>query len=183
MGARWKHFKTITKHRWIVRHECFACGLIWNGLVHDVSKYFPSEFGPSAFHFQGNRSPIEAEKEQCGYSLAWLHHKGCNRHHWEYWTDFGENGDIVSYKIPYKYVVEMVSDWIGAGKVYSKDRWNQHEPLNYFYKVRAGRHFHHDTEQLIVAFLKCIDFYGLKEFHRMARSKETRETYERATKR
>ena len=75
MGKIWKHFKTITKHKWVVFKECASCGLIWRGLVHDLSKYSPSEFIPSAKYFQGNKSPIDAEKDSVGYSKAWMHHK------------------------------------------------------------------------------------------------------------
>lgn len=175
MGVRWKHFKTVAKHRKIVRQECKACGIWWQGWKHDLSKYSPTEFGESAKHFQGNRSPIEASKESCnGYSLAWQHHMGHNPHHWEYWIDFGKNGEIIPQKIPYKYVVEMICDWIGAGKVYSKEKWAQEEPLRYYLKVRDGRYFHPDTEALILRFLKCIREEGLDAFHKLAKGETDR---------
>ena len=169
MKQYWRHFKTITKHKAVVFHECRKCGLIWQGLIHDLSKYSPVEFASSARYFQGDKSPIEAEKAAVGYSAAWLHHKGHNPHHWEYWTDYGPDGEVIANKIPYKYVVEMVCDWIGAGKVYGGDKWTRQDPLNYYYKVRPGRHFHPETESLIIKFLKCIADNGLDEFHRMAR--------------
>lgn len=169
MGARIRHFKTICKHKAVVYRECKACGIIWQGIIHDLSKFSIVEFSSSAKHFQGNRSPIDAEKEAIGYSMAWLHHKGHNKHHWEYWTDFDSNGQVVANKIPFKYVVEMVCDWIGAGKTYSKEQWTQDEPLNYFNKVRAGRHFHPETEKLIVTLLELIRDLGLDEFHKVCR--------------
>lgn len=169
MGVRWKHFQTVRKHRKVVRQECRACGIWWQGIVHDLSKYSPIEFSPSAKYFQGNRSPIEAEKEDCGYSFAWLHHKGCNPHHWEYWIDFGSKGEIIADRIPKKYVIEMLCDWIGAGKVYAKGEWSQNDPLDYYNKVRAGRYFHPETEQVIVKFLELIRDYGLDQFHKIAR--------------
>lgn len=165
MGARWKHFKTICKHKAVVYKECKACGIMWQGIIHDLSKFNPIEFSASAKHFQGNRSPIEAEKEDCGYSMAWLHHKGVNKHHWEWWIDFGSNGEIIANKIPMKYVIEMICDYIGAGKVYSKEKWTQEEPLNYFLKVRKGRYFHPETEELIIQFLTIIRDAGLDVFH------------------
>ena len=167
MGARWEHFKTVCKHMAVVYQECKACGITWQGIVHDLSKFSPIEFSASAKHFQGNRSPIEAEKEDCGYSMAWLHHKGVNKHHWEWWTDFDDNGQIIANKIPSQYVVEMICDWVGAGKVYSNEKWTQDEPLNYFYKVRKGRYFHPETEKLIVYLLEIIRDKGLEEFHRV----------------
>ena len=162
-----KHFKTICKHKAIVCLECIKCGFIWRGLMHDNSKFSLTEFLPSAKYFQGN---IEAEKEQNGYSLAWMHHMGHNPHHWEYWVDFDDNGRIIANKIPYQYVVEMVCDWVGAGMVYSKDKWTQDAPLNFYNKVRHGRYFHPETEALILQFLECIRDKGLKEFHKMART-------------
>ena len=169
MGVYWKHFKTVCKHKHEVFKECWACGIGWQGLLHDLSKFGITEFASSAKYFQGNRSPIEAEKEIIGYSKAWLHHKGHNKHHWEYWTDFADDGTIIANKIPVKYVIEMVCDWIGAGKVYSKDKWTQASPLEYYVKVRGGRYFHPDTEVLIMVMLGVINDRGLSEFHTYAR--------------
>ena len=169
MGVRWRHFKTVMKHKQVVFRECWACGIGWQGIVHDLSKFSHTEFSSSAKYFQGNRSPIEAEKEDCGYSFAWLHHKGCNPHHWEYWIDFASDGGIIADRIPKKYVIEMLCDWIGAGKVYAKGKWSQNDPLDYYNKVRAGRYFHPETEQVIVRFLELIRDEGLEQFHKIAR--------------
>lgn len=171
MGVVWQHFKTICKHKTIVYQECKACGITWQGIIHDLSKFSPIEFLPSARHFQGNRSPIEAEKEDCGYSVAWLHHKGINKHHWEWWMDFDDNGQIIANKIPSKYVVEMICDWVGAGKVYSNEKWTQEAPLDYFNKVRKGRYFHPDTERLITYLLETIKDEGLDRFHEICRNR------------
>lgn len=165
------HFKTVCRHKAVVFRECRSCGIVWQGVTHDLSKFGRTEFASSARYFQGDKSPIEAQKAEQGYSAAWLHHKGHNPHHWEYWTDYGKNGEVIANKIPYKYVVEMICDWIGAGMVYSKGQWTQAEPIVYYYNVRAGRHFHPDTEQLIIRFLECIRDKGLDEFHMMARCK------------
>ena len=166
----WKHFKTICRHKWYVYQECKKCGLLWQGIVHDLSKFGITEFCSSARYFQGNRSPIEAEKESIGYSLAWLHHKGYNKHHWEYWTDFNDkDGSVIVNKIPTKYVIEMICDWIGAGKAYNQGKWIQSDPLSYYYKVRSGRHFNKDTEVLILKMLFIIKEKGLDSFHTVAR--------------
>lgn len=170
MGRYWKHFKTVCKHKHVVFKECVACGIPWQGLIHDLSKFGITEFVSSAKYFQGNRSPIEAEKEDIGYSNAWLHHKGHNKHHWEYWTDFdSHNGNVLANEIPTKYVVEMICDWVGAGKVYSKEQWTQHSVIDYYFKVRNGRHYNEKTEELILCLLHMIDDYGLDEFHRYCR--------------
>ena len=166
MGKKWEHFKTVCRHKAAVFRECSACGIPVQGLLHDLSKFSPAEFGPSANYFQGDKSPIEAEKIATGYSAAWMHHKGKNPHHWEYWCDYnGETGAVYAVKMPSKYVVEMVCDWIGAGQVYSNEKWTQAEPYEYYMKVRKGRHFHPDTEALVVALLTIIKDGGLEMFH------------------
>ncbi|MDT3386688.1 MAG: DUF5662 family protein [Bacteroidota bacterium] len=170
MGNRWKHFKTVCKHKAVVFKECKSCGITWQGVIHDLSKFSHIEFAPSAEYFQGTGSPIEREKAAKGYSIAWLNHKGRNKHHWEWWTDFANDGTIIANKIPKKYVAEMLCDWIGAGKVYQKEMWTRADPLNYYNKVRAGRHFHSDTETMLVMFLEVIRDCGLNEYHKCIRA-------------
>ena len=170
---------TICRHKAEVYKECKACGLTWRGLVHDLSKFSPTEFNESAKHFQGNRSPIEASKESYGYSLAWQHHMGHNPHHWEYWIDYAADGCIIALKIPYKYVVEMVCDWVGAGKVYGGKKWTNDEPLDYYNKVRSGRYFHPHTEKLLLQFLQTIQRHGLQGFHKEARNDLIKEWYKK----
>lgn len=82
------HFTTITRHKILVMKECFKIGLYKQGLTHDLSKYSPTEFLVGCKYYQGNRSPNNAEREETGVSKAWLHHKGRNRHHFEYWIDY-----------------------------------------------------------------------------------------------
>lgn len=171
MGNAWRHFGTVCKHKWIVFRLMSKCGLPWEGLVHDLSKFSPAEFLPSARYFQGDKSPIEAEKARKGYSAAWLHHKGHNPHHWEYWVDFGKDGKPIPSKIPYKYVIEMVCDYVAAGMTYNKDEWTISEPLRYFDKVRAGRHFHPKTHDLLRAYLSEISKRGPDVACRLAKDK------------
>jgi hypothetical protein len=118
----WRHLKTITRHKWHVMLACFKSGLYWQGLMHDLSKYSITEFCSSAKYFQGDKSPVDAEKIKNGYSLAWQNHKGKNKHHWQYWTDF-ENGELIVIEMPAKYLAEMLCDWVGAGKAYNKGNW------------------------------------------------------------
>ncbi|MFR5151533.1 MAG: DUF5662 family protein [Ruminococcus sp.] len=87
----WLHFKTITKHKLMVMHYCFRIGLYKQGLLHDLSKYTPSEFLVGCKYYQENRSPNNAEREDTGVSTAWLHHKGRNKHHYEHWVDYSIN--------------------------------------------------------------------------------------------
>lgn len=116
----WNHFKTITKHRMLVCRHCFQIGLYRQGLTHDLSKYSPEEFFTGVRYYQGTRSPNAAEREDLGYSKAWLHHKGRNKHHYEYWIDISvrkEEG-LVGNKMPLRYVAEMICDRIAACEVY-----------------------------------------------------------------
>ena len=164
MNKYFAHFKVVFNHKKIVFKLMKKCGFGWQGFIHDFSKFGLTEFVSSAKYFQGSRSPIEAEKESIGYSNAWLHHKGHNKHHWEYWTDFDKNGDIIAYKIPWEYVVEMACDYVAAGMTYQKKEWTQSEPLNYHMKVKHMRHFHKDTLKLLEYFLTMISEKGLEEF-------------------
>lgn len=152
-----KHFKTITHHKFEVMKVCFKIGLYWQGITHDLSKYSIAEFLASAKYFQGNSSPIDAEKTTLGYSFAWLHHRGRNPHHWEYWLDNFSKG-TQPIKIPYKYCMEMICDWIGAGKVYNKRKWNKEEPLKFFkLKLEKGDLIlHPHTKHFIKSIL--VDF-------------------------
>ncbi len=122
MGNWAGHFRTVCRHKFYVMRACFKCGLYGQGLLHDMSKFGRIEFGSSARYFQGTSSPINAEKIARGYSPAWQHHKGKNRHHWEYWTDF-YNRKLIVLRMPPKYLMEMVCDWVGAGKAYNKGHW------------------------------------------------------------
>ena len=92
------HLKTVLKHKTIVCGFCFKCGLYRQGLTHDLSKLSPAEFIPGVRYFSGKRSPNEQERTEKGYSAAWLHHKGRNRHHWEYWTDYKKGAGIIPVK-------------------------------------------------------------------------------------
>lgn len=126
-----KHFIVILKHKWYVMIECFKRGLYWQGIIHDLSKFTPAEFVQSARYFQGSGTPISKIKAELGYSSAWLNHKGRNKHHWEYWTDFYD-GIIKPIKIPEKYLIEIACDMVGASKAYLKGNYDKSEPLRYF---------------------------------------------------
>ncbi len=128
------HFATITRHRLIVCELCCKAGLAWQGLVHDLSKYSPTEFATGMRYFQGTFSPNAAQRDAEGYSTAWLHHKGRNRHHFEYWTDIvkGSDGSLVGVPMPTRYVIEMFCDRIAASKVYEKEAYTDASSLIYF---------------------------------------------------
>lgn len=132
------HFNTINSHKCIVMKECFRVGLFYQGLMHDMSKYSPTEFLIGVQYYQGTRSPNAAERDEKGFSTAWFHHKGRNRHHYEYWIDFASKPDrtIEGHPMPVKYVVEMFMDRVAASKVYKKDEYNEGIPYEYFIRSK-----------------------------------------------
>ncbi len=151
-----KHFITITKHKYYVGVECFKRDMYWQGITHDLSKYSFTEFFTSARYFQGNRSPIEAEKQDKGYSIAWLNHKAKNKHHWIYWTD-RVGGKEIAIEMPEKYVKEMVCDFIGAGKAYNKGKWTPNMPLDYYNNVEKSKMLlHPKTKEMFERMLNDI---------------------------
>ena len=117
MKAWIKHFNTICKHKYWVFHYCRKAGIVWQGIIHDLSKFSPTEFIESVKYYTGTDSPINECKKINGYSLAWLHHRGRNPHHYEYWTDNYDKG-IISIDMPFKYILEMLCDYLGAGRAY-----------------------------------------------------------------
>lgn len=142
----WQHFKTITYHRWLVREGCFRVGLYWQGLTHDLSKYSPAEFFSGVRYFQGTRSPNSAEREANGYSQSWMHHKGRNRHHYEYWSDLSLETRRYEYvPMPRKYLVEMVMDRRAACKVYQGKNYHLGSELEYLERSRERMFINQET--------------------------------------
>ena len=150
-----KHFCTITKHKILVMKECFRVGLYRQGICHDLSKYSWTEFRVGCRYYQGTRSPNNAEREERGYSSAWLHHKGRNRHHYEYWIDYSLDGSgtLTGMKMPVRYVVEMFLDRIAASKVYRGSECTDRDPLEYYEKGKAGALMHPETRKLLEKLL------------------------------
>lgn len=158
----WNHFKTITEHKFFVMVNCFRVGLYRQGLLHDLSKYSAEEFLIGAKYYQGNRSPNAAEREKYGFSRAWLHHKGRNKHHFEYWIDFSvrkEEG-LVGHKMPLNYVVEMVMDRIAACKVYRGKDYTDRSPLEYYERESRFIVIHPETRALLEKLLKMLAAKG-----------------------
>lgn len=149
----WQHWKTITRHKCLVMEGCFRVGLYWQGLTHDLSKYSPTEFWIGAKYYQGTRSPNAAERQEKGYSTAWMHHKGRNKHHYEYWTDMSpETGRYESCPMPRKYLVEMVMDRRAACMTYQGKAYTQASPWEYYARSRE-RHIMHPELQRQLEFL------------------------------
>ena len=138
---------------------CFQVGLYQQGLLHDLSKYSPSEFIVGAKYYQGNRSPNNAERAAIGYSSAWLHHKGRNKHHYEYWIDYSTkaiDGGMAPSPMPEKYVVEMLMDRIAASKVYNKNKYTDASPWEYYCSGKEKAPIHPQTRALLEKLLRML---------------------------
>ena len=158
-----KHFKTITHHKIIVAKHCFLVGIPLRGLLHDLSKYSPTEFIPGAKYYIGTRSPNELEREDKGYSEAWMHHKGRNRHHFEYWTDYNPVTKMQSsVEMPLVYVKEMFCDRVAAGKIYLGKKYTNDNPIEYFMRGNARKIMHPKTAELLGGWLEMLQKEGEK---------------------
>jgi len=165
------HLRTVQHHRFLVLRHCWRVGLYWQGLTHDLSKFSPVEFSAGAKYYQGNRSPNEIERREKGYSAAWLHHKGRNRHHYEYWTDVTKDRSlgIVGIKMPVRYVAEMFADRVAACKTYEKDRYTTMSPWRYYKKTKDYITIHPETRRLLERLLKMLAVRGEDEVYRYLR--------------
>lgn len=151
------HLSTVTRHRYKVFVHCVKAGIIWRGLTHDLSKFSPTEFIPGVKYYQGTRSPNEREREIFGASRAWMHHKGRNRHHFEYWTDYSPvTKQVEPVKMPTVFVIEMFCDRVSASKIYGKDKYTDRSPLDYFLLVKSKRVIHPETSALLEKLLTML---------------------------
>lgn len=152
------HLRTINHHKRLVMRHCFQCGLYRQGLFHDLSKYSWTEFSVGAKYYQGNRSPNNAEREDKGYTSAWLHHKGRNKHHLEYWIDYSLNPDegLAGMEMPVRYVVEMFCDRMAASKNYNPDTYSDDAPLHYYEHGKGKYPMHPNTRALLEKLLHML---------------------------
>ena len=148
------HLKTITRHRHLVIRHCAKAGIFWQGLRHDLSKYSPTEFFQGVRYFDGTHSPTEDERKDLGYSLAWMHHKGRNPHHWEYWTDYStKERRYVPIAMPRRYMAEMICDRVAASKIYRGNAYRDSDPLEYLTHGKMRDAMNPDTLSCLTRFL------------------------------
>ena len=165
-----RHFITITKHRHEVIRLCFKAGIGLQGLFHDLSKYSPTEFIPGAIYYAGTESPNNGERRRTGMSLAWMHHKGRNRHHFEYWYDYEMNTKkLVPMDMPDRFIKEMFCDRIAASKTYNKKNYTQSSPLEYLTKSSAHEKMTNRTYKKLLFLLRMLSEKGEKETLRYMR--------------
>ena len=130
-----KHIKLVSKHKWLVFKFSCKLGIPFRGFMHDWSKFSIDEFWESIKYYDGKVSPITRCKQEKGYSKAWLHHKGRNKHHYQYWVDLGTKG--VAPVIPYKYMAEMICDKLSASITYNGKNWTNSSEYEYWQKEKT----------------------------------------------
>lgn len=158
------HLRTVSAHRAKVCTHCFRVGIPWRGLMHDLSKFSPTEFREGARYWQGTRSPNERAREVNGYSAAWLHHKGRNRHHFEYWNDYNMKTRLLTpVEMPPIFVLEMFCDRVAASKIYQGEKYTDSHPLEYFMRSKPTRVIHPATSDLLEGWLRMLAEKGEKE--------------------
>ena len=157
-----KHFITITKHRHKVVAYCFKMGIGFQGLFHDLSKYSIAEFWPSAKYYTGNCSPNDIERKVKGYSLAWMHHKGRNKHHFEYWVDL-VNDVYAPVIMPIKYLKESLCDRIAASRIYLKKKYVSSSALDYYESKDTSSKIHPLSAAVLKCWLIWVSELGEKE--------------------
>lgn len=156
-GKFFGHLSTVMHHRHQVLIHCIKAGIPWRGLTHDLSKFSPTEFIPGVLCYQGNRSPNEQERELYGFSKAWMHHKGRNRHHFEYWTDYNTvTKRIEPVRMPDVFIFEMFCDRVAASKTYNKEKYNDSMPLEYFLRAKHRRIIEAETSRKLELLLTML---------------------------
>lgn len=156
------HLKTILIHKYWVAYYCFKIGLYWQGIVHDLSKFSPIEFWESVKYYQGDKSPLAYSREVNGYSKAWLHHRGRNKHHYEYWCDNFDYG-VISLVMPYKYAVEYICDIIAAHRTYVK-AFSYESLLNRFDHKPVSMRMHEGVKYFVRSVIRLLINEGESSF-------------------
>lgn len=174
MKNLFKHLKTVRSHRKFVRKACFKAGLYWQGLVHDLSKYSLTELSMCKY-YTGKGSPHQVAREILGYSPSWIHHYHTNKHHYQFWWDENEEGQIIPMKMPYNYVIESFCDMLGASKAYNPENWKPQMLLDYWEQKCVGKRIMHEDSVILLNYLihqlvfdtEFFDWYNkLKNFIR-----------------
>jgi hypothetical protein len=116
------YLKYLLRHKWFVFVACLRIGASpWLGIIHDLSKFRLSEWSPYARCFYATDG-AKQYKEDDTFTLAWNDHQKRNKHHWQYWLITWDRGVTEPLPMPYRYVLEMVADWMGAGRAIT-GRW------------------------------------------------------------
>jgi hypothetical protein len=164
-----KYLRYVLRHRWFVMVECFKVSLYWRGISHDLSKFRPSEFIPYARFFYGSSKP---KRDTTGYykptdtgdnkfDFAWLLHQKVNDHHWQWWILPEDEGGIKILPMTDDAVIEMVCDWVGAGKAQgylSPKEAPMQECQRWYEKNKAKMQLHPSTRKTVEYILSVPEW-------------------------
>ncbi len=151
-----KYLNYIVRHKWFVALACLSRGLWWRAVVHDFSKFRPDEWFPYVEYFYGEKYTNE-QRHQCfnvtgcllpteasvneAFDKAWLLHQNRNSHHWQFWVLKNDDGSTVPLEMPKRDMLEMLSDWDGAGRAIT----GRYDTANWYLKNREKMALHPKT--------------------------------------
>ena len=161
MNLVWlKLIKRILTHKYYVAKYCFQIGLYWQGITHDLSKFSFTEFSRAIKYWDDKISSLANERKILGYSQTFLHHRGRNPHHYEYWIHSLDDGGIPA-RMPKKYVLELICDYLAAAKTYGADPRKEYI---WWAKQQSHMKIHKETKDYITeVFYKYSIGLTLKE--------------------
>jgi hypothetical protein len=157
-----KHLWVVIKHKSNVLYYASKLGIFWTGLVHDLTKFSPTEFNRSVKYFHGKKSPTIVERaSHDNFSYICVAHTGRNKHHWQYWVDY-TRWEIVVNKIPFRHALEYVADVLSASKVYNPKDFNFMVAHDYFKEHSKTYLMHPATKEFILWCIKEAHDNGFK---------------------
>lgn len=153
MKAHLKYLSYVLRHKWFVFLAACRLGIPWRGLVHDLSKFRPSEWFPYVEHFHGRKA--KPWRDSTGYykptdtgdpafDFAWFLHQKRNQHHWQWWTLPEDGGGLKVLPMSDACRREMLADWRGAGRAQGKP-----DTLTWYAKNREKMTLHPDARAWI----------------------------------
>lgn len=160
MGKYLEYLGYVVRHKWFVLVECWKLGIVWQGIIHDLSKLRYSELVPYAnFFYQKKRrdttgyyKPTDTGDES--FDFAWLLHQKRNKHHWQWWGLPEDEGGLKVLPMPLKYCLEMVADWCGASKAQGHGGYGgSNGVLVWYHKHKHKMSLHPDTRAWVEEFL------------------------------
>ena len=143
------YLKYVLRHKWFVllASRKLKCSL-WRALVHDLSKFLPSEWFPYAECFY-KKDGTKQYNETIKFNIAWRLHQHRNKHHYQYWILQCDDGRSVPLPMPEKYVREMIADWTGAGMATS----GRSSPVSWYMDNAHKITLHEDTRLMVLQIL------------------------------
>lgn len=171
-----RYLRYIILNKWFVMLACFRLaklhpGLYWRGIIHDWSKFLPSEwFAYANFFYGGPKKPDVDERSMLGIlaidkwecegrahigkrggaiDIAWLRHQHRNSHHWQYWILKEDDGRLKALEMPYLDMLEMLADWEGAGRAIAATTGKVGTLKDWYVRSRSDMVMHPRTQHLV----------------------------------